>query len=270
MAPKTGVKRASPGADEAKNPLANVELGDEDAQKLAKVQRDLGRLELAMDRLNQAKITPIYEKRREITKSIEKFWPVALMNHSHFGIYAQHNADQDALSYLEDLWVARDPVEPRCYTIEFYFKENPYFTNTVLKKEFKYNAPPSAADEKPDEDGITESMLDFSWERDVEAQTFKIEWKDAEHTLTKLHPSQTGEDDDEDSIMDMGSFFNFFEKAEDQLDIGITIANEVFPDAIEFFLGEAGGDEDLDSDDEDDDEAEEIDLEKPRSKKQKV
>ncbi|KAF8213464.1 hypothetical protein K438DRAFT_1804026 [Mycena galopus ATCC 62051] len=256
MAPKTGVKRASPGADEAKNPLANVELGDEDAQKLAKVQRDLGRLELAMDRLNQAKITPIYEKRREITKSIEKFWPVALMNHSHFGIYAQHNADQDALSYLEDLWVARDPVEPRCYTIEFYFKENPYFTNTVLKKEFKYNAPPSAADEKPDEDGITESMLDFSWERDVEAQIFKIDWKDAEHTLTKLHPSQTAR------MMTKTASWTW--------EIGITIANEVFPDAIEFFLGEAGGDEDLDSDDEDDDEAEEIDLEKPRSKKQKV
>ncbi|KAJ7275406.1 hypothetical protein B0H12DRAFT_1087120 [Mycena haematopus] len=266
-----GVKRASPGADDAKNPLANVDLSDEDAQKLAKVQRDLGRLELAMDRLGQAKVTPAYEARREIAKSIEKFWPVALMNHSHFAVFAQHNADQVALSYLEDLWVARDPVEPRCYTIEFYFKENPFFSNTVLKKEYKYNAPPGAADEKPDADGITESMLDFSWERDVEPQAIKIDWKDPENALTKLHPSQRDEEDDEDTIMDMGSFFNFFEKNEDPLDIGITIANEVFPDAIEFFLGQAGqDDEDLDSGDEDDDEAEEIDLEKPRSKKQKV
>jgi template-activating factor I len=37
----------------------------------------------------------------------------------------------------------------------------------VLKKEFKYAAPPAAAEDKPDADGITESMLDFSWERDV-------------------------------------------------------------------------------------------------------
>lgn len=46
----------------------------------------------------------------------------------------------------------------------------------------------------------------------------------------------------------------------------------MFPEAIEYFTGELGGDEDLDSDDEEDedDEAEEIDLEKPRSKKQKV
>lgn len=52
----------------------------------------------------------------------------------------------------------------------------------------------------------------------------------------------------------------------------MTIANEIFPEAIEYFLGNIGGD-DLDSedeDDEDDDDAEEIDLEKPRSKKQKV
>jgi hypothetical protein len=36
-----------------------------------------------------------------------------------------------------------------------------------LKKEFKYVPPPSAADEKPDADGITPSMLDFAWDRDV-------------------------------------------------------------------------------------------------------
>ena len=51
-----------------------------------------------------------------------------------------------------------------------YFKENPYFSDPVLKKEFKFIPAPAAADEKPDEDGITDSMLEFSWERDVEPQ----------------------------------------------------------------------------------------------------
>ncbi|KAK7064539.1 SAC domain-containing protein [Favolaschia claudopus] len=251
-----GIKRASPGAEEEKNPLANVDLSEEDAQKLAKAQRDQGRVELAMDRLGQSKVTPAYEKRRQVTKTIPKFWPVALMNHSHFAIFAQHNADQLALSYLEDVWIARDPTEHRCYTIEF------------------YNAPPASADDKPDADGITEAMLDFSWERDVEPKAFKIDWKDADNALTKLYPGETGaEDDDDDIIVDAGSFFNFFEKAGDQSELGVTIANEVFPEAIEYFLGEAGGDADIDSDDEEDDDdedAEEIDLEKPRAKKQKV
>ncbi len=64
-------------------------------------------------------LEPVYTKRREIAKGIDKFWPVALMNHSTFAIQVQHNSDQLALSYLEDLWVVRDPKEPRCYTIEF-------------------------------------------------------------------------------------------------------------------------------------------------------
>ena len=38
----------------------------------------------------------------------------------------------------------------------------------VLKKEYKYVPPPVESDEKPDEDGITDSMLEFSWDRDVE------------------------------------------------------------------------------------------------------
>ncbi|KAJ7102288.1 hypothetical protein B0H15DRAFT_875671 [Mycena belliarum] len=266
---KGGVKRASPGADDEKNPLANVELGDEDAQKLQQAQRDLARVELAMDRLSQTKILPAYEKRRAVVKAIPKFWPVALMNNSHVAFFAQHSADQLALSYLEDLWIVRDTMEHRCYTLEFYFKENPFFSNTVLKKVYKYNAP-SVADDKPDADGVTETMLDFSWERDVEAMPTKIDWKEPEKALTKLYPDATGEDEDDMSV-DTGSFFNFFEKGPDAAELGITIANEVFPEAIEYFLGTAGGDEDIDSDDEDDeDDAEEIDLEKPRSKKQKV
>jgi len=109
------------------------------------------------------------------------------MNHGMFSFHVQHNADQLALSYLEDLWIARDEKEPRCFTIEFvsveiftsasilvellfqHFKENPHFTDKVLKKEYAYVPPPAAANETPDADGITESMLDFSWERDVKA-----------------------------------------------------------------------------------------------------
>ncbi|KAF7306606.1 SAC domain-containing protein [Mycena indigotica] len=271
---KAGVKRASPGADEEKNPLANVDLSEEDAKSLQQSQRDLGRVELAMDRLGQTKVGPAYERRRAVVKKISKFWPVALMNHTHFAYFAQHSADQLALSYLEDLWIARDPVEPRCYTIEFHFKENPFFTNTVLKKEYKYNAPPpNAENDQPDENGITETMLDFSWERDVEAQAFKIDWKDPEKALTKLYPGEAGEDEDDEPV-EPGTFFNFFEKGPDGAELGITIANEVFPEAIEYFLGQAGGMDDdsvdSDEDDDDDDEAEEIDLEKPRPKKQKV
>ncbi|OJT04763.1 Nucleosome assembly protein 1-like 4 [Trametes pubescens] len=266
-----GVKRASPGAEAEKNPLGDVELTDEDAVKLQAIQKDVARVELALERRAQEKMVPVYEKRRAVVKAIAKFWPVALMNHGMLALHVQHNSDQAALSYLEDLWIVRDPEESRCFTLEFYFKENPYFSNTVLKKEYKYLAPPVEGDDKPDADGITETMVEFSWERDVQPQATKIDWKDEAKNLTKLHPRVVDEDDDLPS--EGGSFFNFFEVAQDPFDIGVTIANDVFPEAIEYFLGHAGGD-DVDSDEEDDDSEDddnedEIDLEKPRPKKQK-
>lgn len=124
-------------------------------------------------------------------------------------------------------------------------------------------------------------------------QATKINWKDADKALTKLYPrGETTDEDDEMVPGDPGSFFNFFENDDDPAEvgfflllmlhiqpyqinftqIGLTIGNEIFPEAIDYFLGNAGGEE-LDSDDEEDDDdedAEEIDLEKPRSKKQKV
>ncbi|EMD41636.1 hypothetical protein CERSUDRAFT_110207 [Gelatoporia subvermispora B] len=266
-----GVKRSSPGADLEKNPLGDVELTDEDAEKLQNIQKDIARTELVLERRAQAKLAPVYEKRREIVKSITKFWPVALMNHGMFALHAQHLSDQVALSYLEDLWIVRDPVETRCFTLEFYFKENPYFSNTVLKKEYQYVPPNSAGDDKADEDGITESMLDFSWERDVKPQATKIEWKDDSKNLTKSHPRV--HEDPEDEPAEGGSFFNYFEHPTDPYDIGVLIANDIFPEVVEYFLGRAGGDdidsEEDDEDEEDEEDEEEIDLEKPRAKKQK-
>ncbi|KJA26116.1 hypothetical protein HYPSUDRAFT_181681 [Hypholoma sublateritium FD-334 SS-4] len=264
-----GTKRGSPGAEDEKNPLPNVELSDEDAKKLTEIQRDLAHAELVLERQAQATLKPVYEKRRDVVKAIPNFWPVALMRHSLFNYHAQHNADQTALSYLEDLWVEKDPSEHRCFTIEFHFKENQFFNDRILKKEYKFIPPPAADTETPDKDGITESMLDFSWDRDVQISTVKIDWKEPEKALTKMYPRETGEDEDE--IADPGSFFNFFEHEADPSEVGIVIANEIFPEAIEYFLGNVDGDvTDSEEEEDEDDDAEEIDLEKPRPKKPKV
>jgi template-activating factor I len=53
-------------------------------------------------------------------------------------------------------------ADPRLSVLQ-HFKENQFFSNTVLKKEYKYAPPASAADDKPDENGITDAMLDFAW-----------------------------------------------------------------------------------------------------------
>lgn len=71
------------------------------------------------ERRAQATLTPVYQNRREVLKTIKLFWPVALMNHSSFAVHAQHEADRVALSYLEDVWVVRDAKEPKVFTLEF-------------------------------------------------------------------------------------------------------------------------------------------------------
>ena len=76
-------------------------------------------------------MTPVYEKRRAIVKGINKFWPVALMNHPMIAMQIQHASDQAALSYLEDLWLVRDPAESRCFTLEFVSKPLSFVSNDV-------------------------------------------------------------------------------------------------------------------------------------------
>lgn len=57
MSAPSGKKRASPGADVEKNPLA-VELSDEDARKLQVVQKDIARTELLLgERFSRGKYT---------------------------------------------------------------------------------------------------------------------------------------------------------------------------------------------------------------------
>lgn len=51
MVQSAAKKRASPGADVGKNPLAAVELSDEDAKKLQEVQKDIARVELVLGKL---------------------------------------------------------------------------------------------------------------------------------------------------------------------------------------------------------------------------
>lgn len=78
--------------------------------------------------------------------------------------------------------------------------------------------PPAAKDEKPDELGLTPSMIDFDWERDVEPQSQPIQWKSDAVNLSKLHPRILSDDEEED-VADIGSFFNFFTEKKDPLEV---------------------------------------------------
>ncbi|KAB5590139.1 hypothetical protein CTheo_6426 [Ceratobasidium theobromae] len=256
-------------AKELVSPLELPELSEEQ-QKL--------RAEIAVDAATQKIMQPIYTARREAVKSLPRFWGTALSQHAQLAVYMAGQDDMKALSYLSDLWVEYDQVEPRAFTIVFEFADNPYFTDKVLKKEFKYTPPDGtpAPGTNVDVNGVSDAQEAFEWESHITPQAIKINWKDDAHNLTKLSPRILNPEDPND-VEELGSFFNWFEHGPDTNELGPTIVQDVFPQALRYYRGEGefgrqmvDSDEEMDSedDDEDDDEddEDEIDLEQPRKK----
>ena len=68
-------------------------------------------------------------------------------------------------------------------------------------------------------DSVTLAMIYFDWERDVAPQKIAINWKDSKQ-LTAIHPRVVEEDFD-DMPADPGSFFNYFEYADDPFDVRV-------------------------------------------------
>ncbi|KAG8860168.1 hypothetical protein FRB96_004193 [Tulasnella sp. 330] len=292
--------------------MRSDDISDEQLKALDGIASELARAHFIVDRDHERRCQPIYEKRRKVFAAVPKFWPTAMKNHRDLSAFLQIADDQDAMAYLKEIHVQRDPKEHRAFTIEFHFSENPYFSDTVLRKEYQHVTHAGGEPEEADADGVTKSMLDFKPERDIKEQTFKINWKNDSKNLVKKHPRKglAAQQDDEDEAMELGmgmeevygSFFHFFETVEPEeldFDLGTTISEDLYPDAMEYFTGqgqnvradliapglylmailtslrygpqsifnnESDEEEDDDSEDDDDD-ASEIDLEKPKKKK---
>ncbi|CAE6534430.1 unnamed protein product [Rhizoctonia solani] len=238
MAPKRGA-----GMDRAKNerpwPLELRDLDPEEEKLMSGLEKELAALRI---------LQPLFEQRRKTLADQRNFWGIALGQHPEISQHLSETKDAEAISYLRDLWVERDPREHRAFTLEFYFDQNPFFSNTVLRKYYTYTSPPEVRteDSTPDGNGVTNIMVDFDWERDITISGTKIEWKNPGSALTRLHPRPTmeeierqlkSEDADGPVPIDTGSFFHFFEEKDDEFDIGQTIAEEVFADAVRYFNG---------------------------------
>ncbi|KAG8699684.1 hypothetical protein FRC09_006459 [Ceratobasidium sp. 395] len=277
-------------AKDVKSPLDLPQLSEQQLKVVdAQVKRELDilccasmltpiavheRAEIAVDVATNKILQTAYQKRREAVKALPRFWGTALAQHDQLAVLISGQDDMKALSHLTDLWVEHGSTEHRAFTIFFEFSENPYFSDTVLKKEYKYTPPEGtpAVGTGVDANGVSDAQAAFEWESHVTPQAIKINWKDDAHNLAKLFPRVANPEDPED-IEEFGSFFNFFEQASDDGNIGPIIVQDVYPDVLRLYLGEGRmlSDEEIDSedDDESDDEDDEIDLEQPRRKKAK-
>lgn len=134
---------------------------------------------------------------KDIEKGIKGFWLQVLAQHDVVGQYITED-DATALEYLSDIKssVAEDYTS---YTLSFHFNENPFFTNTVLKK--KYTISVDLFDEDPDIFDIKSSEIDWKQGKNLTVKLKSGKNKGQVHTVTKQEPKV--------------SFFNFFKEEED-------------------------------------------------------
>ncbi|KAF8883898.1 hypothetical protein CPB84DRAFT_1965095, partial [Gymnopilus junonius] len=225
-------------------PFPEYALSDSDQKKLDEINKNVERAQLICELEEIKRLIPVYEDRRQFIKRIPNFWAIAFWRHVGLATDLQHEEDMAILKHLVDVWINRNPIEPRAYTIEFTFSVNPYFENRILKKVYKFTESAARKKEVADKEGFKWSMLDFDWDDDVKPLPEKILWKPGQNVCQK-YPAIRDKDNE---ITDLGSFFNWFEADGDPFDIGLIISEEIFEDAVDHFTGQVNEEEDEEED----------------------
>uniref|UniRef100_A0A7N0TVX5 Nucleosome assembly protein n=1 Tax=Kalanchoe fedtschenkoi TaxID=63787 RepID=A0A7N0TVX5_KALFE len=182
-------------------------------------------------------------------KGVPEFWLTVLKANA---VLAEEitKRDEGALKYLKDIkWFQIE--DPKGFKLEFFFDTNPFFKNAVLTKTYHVVE-------------VDEPVIE-------KAIGTEIEWypgKELTKKLIQRKPKKGAKDDKPvTKLKDCDSFFNFFnppqipedvenideEAAEDlqiqieqDYDIGSTIRDDIIPNAVSWFTGEVGNeDEDV-------------------------
>eukprot|EP00747_Dinoflagellata_sp_TGD_P162059 gnl/TRDRNA2_/TRDRNA2_179235_c0_seq1.p1 gnl/TRDRNA2_/TRDRNA2_179235_c0~~gnl/TRDRNA2_/TRDRNA2_179235_c0_seq1.p1 ORF type:complete len:356 (-),score=125.79 gnl/TRDRNA2_/TRDRNA2_179235_c0_seq1:62-1129(-) len=224
------------------------------------------------------------------TPAIKGFWCQALKNHPAFEDIVE-TWDEPVLEYLTD--IVKVDLDPENYDagfrIRFMFAENPFFTNSVLSKEY-VTGPPNAYNGEQAVEEIRGCEIDWKPGKDVTFEVVKKKVKgggakkakQAGKESKEMRPSffrvffmsikQDGrlpESVDAEALaMQAGMMGDDDLDEEDLVDVlmegdherGMALRDNVIPYAVRWYTGEAApdqddeDDDDFDEDDEEDDE----------------
>lgn len=227
------------------------------------------------------------ENGAEEEKEIKNFWLETLQS---FRITSEiiQEYDEEILGYLQDIQVKLFDKKPYGYTLEFFFAENPFFSNKTLTKTYILKTEVDPKDpfayDGPDLEKATGCTISWKEGKNV---CMKMVKKKLKSKNKKQPPKIVTKEEKQDS------FFNFFEtpkipaKSEDKqvakkseseaedndeehdqelyliadFEIGQYLKEKIIPKAILFFIGEGVDDEfdedDYDEEDEEDEEGDE-------------
>jgi len=213
----------------------------------------------------------------ENTKGIPKFWLHSLKNANEealMGLVEPH--DEPVLEHLTDITVALNEPKNTGFTLSFHFSANPFFSNSVLTKEYELRDGPDP-----------ESPLEYDGPEIFRCKGCKIDWNEGKDItqktvkIKKIKARKGAKGSPEKAVtkeVKADSFFNFFcppdvpedpkaEVSDDDrailaidFDVGFAIKEKIIPRAVLYFTGDLFDDdefEDCDTEEEDDDDEEE-------------
>lgn len=255
-----------PNDDECEWP-SDVEEEDE----LSKELKEKAKLEAGGDQKK-----PDENKEDENKPGIPGFWLTVFHNVSMLSDMIQIY-DEPILKHLLDVRVIILEKDPMGFVLEFHFSHNPYFSNTLLTKEYIMKCEPDENDpfsfEGPEIYKCVGSKIDWHKNQNVTVKTVKKKQKHKSKGQIRI-VNKTEPND---------SFFNFFnpptvpEDPEADIDeetqallssdfeIGHYIRERVIPRAVLYFTGEAMDDdleeEEVEEEEEEEDEDEDFEDE---------
>jgi len=220
-------------------------------------------------KIEDEKKSEVKEEKEEDVKGIPSFWLTIFKNVEMLAEMVQE-ADEPVLDLLEDVTTTLTKEPPMGFTLHFHFKENDYFTNTVLTKEYEMKCEP-----------MEDDPFSFEGPEIFKCKGCTINWKKGKN-LTVKQVKKKQKHKNKGSVRTItkqvkaDSFFNFFDpptvpddpKAEvDEetqailtvdFEIGHYIRERIVPRAVLYFTGEALEEdsdfEEEESEDDDDDE----------------
>ena len=174
------------------------------------------------------------------TKAIDDYWEKVIINSRYFTIT---DKDKVILKYLTKVKMVKLPESVMDFKVDFYFKENEFFSNEILTKKYIYGK---------------DALL-------KKAEGTKIEWVSSDKNTTiekvkkKIKKGKRTFTEYKETKVD--SFFSFFSQVDDMSFITDEVTffkEDLFGNQLEYYMDivsktkNGGDDEDLDDDDEGD------------------